>query len=73
MSDIEFAEIATNKGPNPQKVKWSNIAYYSNYDDANLHRNRLEGLVKVRRCGEDGIRFVVKTGQKINKGVSDEQ
>ena len=73
MSDIEFAEIAPKKGPNPQKVKWTNIAYYDNYDAANTHRNTLEGLTKVRRCGEDGLRFVVKKGNQINKGDNNEQ
>ena len=68
MSEIEIAEITPNKGPNPQKVKWANIAYYDNYDEADAHRKQLDGLTKVRRCGEYGTRFVVKTGTKIDKG-----
>lgn len=68
MSEIEIAEITPTKGPNPQKIKWANIAYYDNYAEADAHRNQLEGLTKVRRCGEYGTRFVVKLGQKINKG-----
>ncbi len=71
MSENEFAEIAPQKGPNPQKVKWTNIAYYSNYQEANVHRNQLDGLTKVRRCGTNGSKFVVKTGKKINKGDTD--
>lgn len=68
MSDIEFAEITPQRGPNPQKVKWTNVAYYDEYDQADAHRKRLEGLTKVRRCGLDGVRFVVKTGKLISKG-----
>ena len=67
MSEIEIAEIASRTDPNPQKVKWTNIAYYDNYGEADAHRSRLEGLTKVRRCGEYGTKFVVKTGKQINK------
>ncbi len=73
MSENEFAEIATNKGPNPQKVKWTNIAYYDNYDDADAHRNQIDGLTKVRRCGVYGTKFVVKTGQVISKGAKNDE
>ena len=67
MSEIEIAEIAPTKGPNPQKIKWTNIAHYDNFSEADTHRNNLDGLVKVRRCGHYGTRFVVKTGKPINK------
>lgn len=71
MSEIEIAEIAPKKGPNPQKIKWTNIAYYNNYQEADAHRNQLDGLTKIRRCGENGTKFVVKTGKQINKGGDD--
>ena len=67
MSETEIAETASKTEPNPQKVKWTNIAYYDNFGDADAHRNRLEGLTKVRRCGEYGTKFVVKTGKQIKK------
>jgi len=73
MSDIEITTIASNPGPNPQKVKWTNVAYYDNYTAADAHRNELEGLVKVRRCGIEGVKFVVKKGKQINTGGNDEQ
>ena len=72
MSENEFAEIATNKGPNPQKVKWANIAYYDNFDEADIHRKSLDGLVKVRRCGPYGTKFVVKSGKKVNNGENND-
>ena len=59
--------------PNPQKVKWKNVAYYNTFEEAHNHRLSLdEGTkVKVRRCGTDGTRYVVKIGTLI-KGASDE-
>lgn len=64
--------MITNKRlPNPQKIKWYNVAYYDNFEQANEHRNNLDGLVKVRRCGSEGSRFVVKSGTLI-KGDSGE-
>lgn len=57
--------------PNPQKIKWKNVAYYDTFIDADKHRKNLEGLVKVRRCGPDKSKFVVKTGTPI-KGDNDE-
>jgi hypothetical protein len=68
MSDLEIAEITPSKGPNPQKVKWSNVAYYDNFQQADEHRNSLSGLTKVRRCGQFGTKFVVKAGTEISKG-----
>lgn len=55
------------RGPNPQKVKWTNVAYYSNFTEADEHRNKIEGLTKVRRCGPDKTRFVVKTGTPVGE------
>jgi hypothetical protein len=60
--------ITEESGPNPQKVKWKNVAYYDTYAEADKHRNSLDGLTKVRRCGEYGTRFVVKSGTHINNG-----
>tara|TARA_Y100001938_G_C8059600_1_gene416406 strand:+ start:517 stop:732 length:216 start_codon:yes stop_codon:yes gene_type:complete len=59
--------------PNPQKVKWKNVAYYDTFEEAHAHRLGLEEgtMVKVRRCGPDKIRYVVKTGTLL-KGASDE-
>tara|TARA_B100001094_G_C18179502_1_gene800004 strand:- start:1494 stop:1721 length:228 start_codon:yes stop_codon:yes gene_type:complete len=73
MSEIEIAEIAPKKGPNPQKIKWANIAYYDSFDEADAHRKNLDGLVKVRRCGPDGTKFVVKLGKKLNNGEENDQ
>jgi len=67
MSEIEIAEIAPKKGPNPQKVKWTNVAYYDKFTDADTHRKQLDGLVKVRRCGPYGTKFVVRTGKLLNQ------
>lgn len=72
MSEIEIAEIAPTKGPNPQKIKWTNVAYYDNFSEADMHRKRLDGLTKVRRCGEYGTKFVVKTGKPIKQQVEKE-
>jgi len=59
--------ITENKLPNPQKIKWKNVAYYDTFSKADAHRNNLEGLTKVRRCGEYGTKFVVKTGKPIKQ------
>ncbi len=61
----ENTMITEKRLPNPQKVKWKNVAYYDTYAEANEHRNKLEGLTKVRRCGEYGTRFVVKSGTPL--------
>ena len=63
----EHTMITEKQSPNPQKVKWRNVAYYDNFDAASNHRDTLvdEHKVKVRRCGVDGIRFVVKVGTTI--------
>ena len=70
MSD-ETMITGPSKRPNPQRVKWKNVAYYDNFTDADEHRNNLEGLTKVRRCGPDKTRFVVKHGTEI--GVPNEE
>ncbi len=54
----------------PQKVKWTKVAIYDTYVDADEKRNSLneEGkLTKIRRCGPRGLRFKVLTGQPIEK------
>jgi hypothetical protein len=68
----ENTMITEKKKPNPQKVKWYNVAYYDNYQQANEHRNNLDGLVKVRRCGEYGTKFVVKSGTPIEARQDEE-
>jgi len=67
----ENTEITEKKLPNPQKIKWQNIAYYDNFQQADEHRSKLEGLVKVRRCGPFGTKFVVKTGTLIREPKND--
>jgi len=64
-------EITEKKLPNPQKIKWHNVAYYDNFQQADEHRSNLDGLTKVRRCGPFGTKFVVKSGTPI-KGNNDE-
>jgi len=61
--------ITEKRIPNPQKVKWKNVAYYDNYHEATTHRGSLvdELKVKVRRCGPGGTKFVVKVGTVIKK------
>mgnify|MGYP003627415662 CR=1 FL=1 len=56
----------------PQKVKWKNVAYYDTFAEANAHRNRIEGLTKVRRCGEKGTKFVVKVGTALQSKPDEE-
>lgn len=65
MSDTTM--ITEKKLPNPQRVKWKNIAYYDTFEEAHNHRLSLdEGImVKVRRCGTDKTKFVVKIGTSI--------
>ena len=63
----ENTEITEVRLPNPQKVKWHNVAYYDNYQQADEHRKSLDGLVKVRRCGSFGTKFVVKTGTLVKE------
>ena len=70
MSD-ETMITGSVKRPNPQKIKWHNLAYYDNFQQADEHRNNLNGLTKVRRCGPDKTKFVVKTGVLL-KGNDDE-
>ena len=57
--------------PNPQKVKWKNVAYYNTFLEADNHRNTLSGLVKVRRCGPEGSKFVVKIGTLIKESSNE--
>jgi len=66
----ENTEITEKRLPNPQKVKWKNVAYYKTFQEADKHRKSLEGLVKVRRCGPDKSKFVVRTGTLL-KGEED--
>ena len=61
----ETTTITERRLPNPQKVKWHNVAYYDNFQEADEHRKKLNGLTKVRRCGHFGTRFVVKSGTEV--------
>jgi hypothetical protein len=67
----EDTETTDKRLPNPQKVKWYNVAFYDNFQQADEHRNNLSGLTKVRRCGSFGTKFVVKSGTPI--GGSDNE
>jgi hypothetical protein len=67
----EDTTITENQSPKPQKVKWYNVAYYDNFQQADEHRNNLDGLVKVRRCGSFGAKFVVKSGTLIKEPKND--
>ena len=55
--------------PNPQKIKWKNVAYYDTYEEADEHRKKLDDVikVKVRRCGPEGSKFVVKIGTQVKE------
>jgi len=68
----KYTVITEKRLPNPQKVKWKNVAYYKTFAEADTHRNSLEGLTKVRRCGEYGTKFVVKTGTPIRASANEE-
>jgi len=63
----EDTTITERQSPKPQKIKWKNIAYYNTFQEADNHRNTFTGLVKVRRCGPEGTKFVVKTGTLIKE------
>ena len=67
----ENTEITEKRLPNPQKIKWSNVAYYDNFQQADEHRSNLNGLTKVRRCGPFGTKFVVKSGTPIKESSND--
>tara|TARA_Y100001970_G_C13717730_1_gene595054 strand:- start:208 stop:471 length:264 start_codon:yes stop_codon:yes gene_type:complete len=49
---------------------WQNVTRYGNFSDADSKRNQLlaesdEIDVKVKRCGNGGLRFVVKSRNKV--------
>ena len=67
----ETTMITEKRLPNPQKIKWHNVAYYDNFQQADEHRNNLNGLTKVRRCGPFGEKFVVKSGTLIKEVASE--
>jgi len=55
---------------NPQKFKWNKVGIYDTFADADEKRNALNekgSLTKIRRCGEEGSRFKVLTGESIDK------
>ena len=43
------------------------VAYYDNFQQADEHRKNLSGLTKVRRCGPDKTKFVVKSGTPVKE------
>ena len=53
-----------------QKYRWKEKKRFVNYNDADVLRKSLleEGyVVKVKRCGPEGTRFKVVTGELVNK------
>ena len=67
----ENTMITERKLPNPQKIKWYNVAYYDNFEQAADHRKTLNGFTKVRRCGPFGTKFVVKSGTPVKENTSE--
>ena len=67
----ENTMITEKRLPNPQKIKWYNVAYYDNFKQADEHRKNLDGLTKVRRCGPFGTKFVVKSGTLIKESSNE--
>ena len=59
--------------PKPQKIKWKNVAYYDTFEEAHNHRLSLDETtrVKVRRCGPDKSRYVVKIGTSLKEESND--
>jgi hypothetical protein len=64
----------TNKevrGPNDQKINWTQKSRHKTYESADAHRNKLkEGgteHVKVKRCGAGGTEFKVSIGVPLAK------
>jgi len=47
-----------------QKVSWKVIKRYDTFEEANAHRNKLSGLVKVHKMNR-GEEFAVKVGTPI--------
>jgi hypothetical protein len=53
-----------------QKYRWKESKRFNSFSDADtLRRNLIEEgyIVKVRRCGPEGSKFKVVTGELINK------
>jgi len=67
----ENTMITEKRMPNPQKIKWHNVAYYDNFEQADEHRKNLDGLTKVRRCGSFGRKFVVKSGSPVKEKINE--
>jgi len=71
----ESTKTTEKQEPNPQKIKWKSVAYYKTFEEAHAHRLKfnLENLngkpipVKIRRCGPDKSKFVVKVGTPIKE------
>jgi hypothetical protein len=65
----EDTTITEKKLPNPQKVRWKNVAYYDNFEEAHKHRLSYDDsiLVKVRRCGPNKCKYVVRLGTPIKE------
>jgi hypothetical protein len=54
----------------PQKLKWQNHKTFNTFPEANSERIALlkeHQDVKVRRTGEDGIKFTVKIGKPVKE------
>ena len=60
----------------PQKMKWQNYKTFNTFPEANSERIALlkeYQNVKVRRTGEDGIKFTVKIGKPIKENKTNKQ
>ena len=54
----------------PQKLKWHNHKTFNTFPEANSERIKLletQQNVKVRRTGEDGVKFTVKIGKPVKE------
>ena len=61
------------KNINVQKYKWKEKKRFEKYEDADSFRAKLvdEGYkVKVRRCGPEGRKFKVVTGESVSKKMT---
>ncbi len=65
MSQKSLKEVGNNNPTNPQKYRWTQKKRFDNYNEADVLRKKLKkegNVVKVKRCGPQGIYFKVITG-----------
>lgn len=49
-----------------QVYSWKTVKTYNTFEEADAHRKKLEGPVKVRRMGKGKNLFAVKAGTKLS-------